>query len=105
MKKNANIIICIIMLIFFLPRATDIFSKELIQVVKGKVYNSESHTQLPCANVVILGINPAIGTTTDTDGNFKITNVPIGRYNIQVSFMSYETVITMLSDACRQVDA
>ncbi len=42
--------------------------------------------------MIILGVNPAMGAVSDMDGNFKLENVPIGRYNIQISYVGYEPV-------------
>ncbi|MFC2138954.1 carboxypeptidase-like regulatory domain-containing protein, partial [Bacteroidota bacterium] len=67
-------------------------SQNLTQVVKGKILDKESQISLPGANVVILGTNPVIGTVSDPEGNFRLENVPIGRYNIQISFIGYESV-------------
>lgn len=66
------------------------YAQGITQVVKGKVFDKESETPLEFANVVILGTTPQLGVQTDSKGNFKINGVPIGRYNIQVSFIGYE---------------
>jgi len=34
-----------------------------------------------------------LGCTSDYDGNFLLQDVPIGRYNIQFSFIGYEPTI------------
>ena len=36
-----------------------------------------------------MNTDPAIGTTTDIDGNFTIENVPVGRHTLKVSFVGY----------------
>jgi len=38
---------------------------------------------------MIEGTIPIIGGTTDMDGYFRLTNVPVGRYNILVRFLGY----------------
>ena len=63
------------------------------QTIKGSVFDQASQTTLPGVNVIILSTNPVLGTTTDTDGKFKIQNVPVGRYDIQISCIGYETTI------------
>ncbi|MCS6833487.1 MAG: TonB-dependent receptor, partial [Flammeovirgaceae bacterium] len=40
-------------------------------------------------NVVLEGTQ--IGSTTDLDGNFLLTNIPVGSYNLVVSYISYKT--------------
>ena len=64
----------------------------ITQTIKGKVLDKESQVSLPGANVVILGTNPVIGTVSDMDGNFRLENVPVGRYTIQISFIGYESI-------------
>ncbi|HEY9125012.1 MAG TPA: carboxypeptidase-like regulatory domain-containing protein, partial [Bacteroidales bacterium] len=82
------------LLILFICAAFNVaLSQTITQTVKGKVYDSESQAALPGASVVVLNTNPGLGNIADVDGLFKITGVPIGRYNIQVSFLGYETVI------------
>lgn len=60
--------------------------------IRGKVVDKESGEPLFGANVVILGTT--MGASTDIDGNYIITNVPVGVYSIKASFIGYnnETV-------------
>ncbi len=67
-------------------------AQNLTQIMKGRVFDKESQISLPGANVIILSVNPVIGSVSDIDGNFRIENVPIGRYNIQISYIGYEPV-------------
>ncbi|MBQ5403230.1 MAG: TonB-dependent receptor [Bacteroidales bacterium] len=57
--------------------------------IKGKV-SDESGEPLPGANVVVKGTT--IGTISDFDGNFVLSNVPEGNQTISVSFMGYQTL-------------
>jgi len=45
------------------------------------------------ANIVILDTDPVLGTITNTDGYFRLENVPIGRYNIKISYIGYDPYI------------
>lgn len=65
----------------------------LSQVIRGKVVNTETRIPLSFASVAIVTANPPMGTVTDSNGNFRIEKVPIGRHDIQVSFVGYETKI------------
>jgi hypothetical protein len=51
---------------------------------------------LPGSNVIILDTQPVLGATTDTDGNFKITNVPVGTHAVKVTFIGYKEKILPL---------
>jgi hypothetical protein len=81
------------LLFIFLFTAIAANSQTLTQIVKGKVIDNETQASLIGANVVIFGINPALGSITDVEGNYKIGSVPTGRYNIQVSYIGYDPVV------------
>lgn len=97
MKATIKIIIrlaiYLIIYAFLLLSINCVRAQALTQIVKGKVFDKESESPLEFANVVVLGTTPQIGVNTDVYGNFRITGVPIGRYNIQVSFIGYEPTI------------
>ncbi len=65
----------------------------LFQSIKGIVYDIETNNPLVGANVMLLESNPPKGAATDLNGNYKIENVPLDRYNIQISFVGYDPVI------------
>ncbi|GIM50274.1 TonB-dependent receptor [Capnocytophaga stomatis] len=65
----------------------------IVQNLKGKVFDANTHEPLMGATIVIENSNPVLGTTTDVEGNFFIERVPIGRQTIKVSFIGYETSI------------
>ncbi|MDD2287122.1 MAG: carboxypeptidase-like regulatory domain-containing protein, partial [Paludibacter sp.] len=87
--KAARTIILLSLLLF----TNIVFSQTVSQTLKGMVFDSEIKTPLTGATVVVLGTNPLLGTTTDLDGNYKISHVPIGRYNIHISYIGYEPAI------------
>lgn len=93
MKLIFNKIFKITLSFFMLGFSTSLFSQTLTQVVRGKIYDSESQVALPYANVVIAGTDPLLGTVSDINGVFKIPDVPIGRYNIQISYLGYEQTV------------
>ncbi len=61
------------------------------QTIRGTIIDKVTQTPLPGASVIILNTNPIIGTTTDMDGEFKFEKVPVGRHNLQVSFIGFNT--------------
>lgn len=56
--------------------------------IVGKVIDGKTGETLPGAIVMIEGKN--LGTSTDFDGNFSINSVPVGTYNISISFITYD---------------
>jgi hypothetical protein len=63
------------------------------QTVRGTIIDRESKIPLPGASVVVVDSDPLIGTATDFNGNFTITNVPIGRHDFKVSFVGYQDAV------------
>ena len=64
----------------------------LRQTVKGTIIDEQSGNALANVNVSIDGINSS-GDITDSIGNFKLRNVPIGRQTVLVSLVGYEEAI------------
>ncbi len=58
--------------------------------VRGRIFDRDSRFPLPGANVIVVGSDPLIGTTSDASGSFVLDHVPLGRQDIQVSFIGYE---------------
>lgn len=61
------------------------------QTIKGTVIDKDAQIPLIGATVVIRSVEPFAGTTTDVDGYFRFENVPVGRHQIEVSYLGYET--------------
>ncbi len=55
---------------------------------------------LPGANVVLQGTQ--LRTATDIDGNFTITGIPLGQYEVAVSFVGYTTPAIAVDLSLRQ---
>jgi len=69
-------------------------SQSLTQTIKGKIIDQETYSPLIAANVIVRGTNPVLGATTDYNGYFRISGVPLGRYDIQANYIGYEASIT-----------
>ncbi|MBY0432850.1 MAG: TonB-dependent receptor [Cyclobacteriaceae bacterium] len=65
----------------------------LTQTIRGSVIDKISKTALPGATVIIVGSDPLIVGTTDPDGNFKLTKVPVGNHTVKISFIGYKDQI------------
>ncbi len=66
-------------------------AQELTQVVRGQVVDAESQAPLAFASIVVITTDPALGIMTNDKGYFRLEEVPIGRHDIKVSFVGYET--------------
>lgn len=70
-----------------------IFSQNYTQTLRGKITDADTQVSLPGANIIITDTDPLMGGTSDSDGNYWIENVPVGRHNIKVSYIGYEDVL------------
>ena len=61
--------------------------------IRGIVTDGASGQTLPLASVIVRNTNPTIGTTTDSAGYFRLTGLPMGRYEVMCSFMGYESAV------------
>lgn len=68
-------------------------AQQYSQTVKGKVVDKDSQKPLWGTTIAILNSEPFKGGVTDSAGKFKISQVPIGRYNIKISYIGYEELI------------
>jgi hypothetical protein len=88
--KTMKTTICIIIL--FLT-STVIHSQTLSQTLKGRVTDKATQISLPGATIVAEGAGSFQGTTTDTNGNFRMEKLPVGRYTVTVSFIGYKSEV------------
>jgi len=66
-----------------------IFQQSIAGIIQGRVYDEINNDPIIGANIIIQGTST--GTITDLDGNFSINNLEPGLYNLQVSYLGYDT--------------
>lgn len=81
--KKLFIVCAVIVLTAFLC------ANENMGKINGRVIDQKTGEALIGANVIIKGT--IYGSATDLDGNYYISGVPVGVYNLLVSYMGYET--------------
>ena len=62
--------------------------------IRGNVFDAETGEPIIYGNLQLEGTN--LGTTTDFEGFFTITNIPPGDYQLIASYVGYETLSTKL---------
>lgn len=66
-------------------------AQDITQTLRGTIYDQSTHEPLIGATIVVQNSQPVIGTTTDEAGNFSITNLPLGRVSLEISYIGYES--------------
>ncbi|MEI8137009.1 MAG: carboxypeptidase-like regulatory domain-containing protein, partial [Bacteroidota bacterium] len=90
-------------LIFFSLLFLNFSTQTITQTIKGVVVDKQSQTPIPGAIVQVLNSNPLIDASTNEKGEYKITNVPIGRWQIKFQVISYkEKYITVFLNAGKE---
>lgn len=60
--------------------------------IKGQVLDQQSELAVIGATVELLSVDPLRGGVTDIDGYFSLSDVPVGRHVVRVSYLGYETI-------------
>jgi hypothetical protein len=68
--------------------------------ITGKVIEATSGTPLIGCNVIV---SPSLGASTDIQGNYTISGVPPGNYQIRASYLGYEEEVLEVTVQANQV--
>ena len=63
------------------------------QTVRGTVVDKISQAPLPGAIVVLLNSAPLMGVSTNEEGKFSFSNVPVGKQSLKISFIGYKEAV------------
>ena len=78
--------------IFFILASAAVFAQ--MNSIKGKVLDEKDNSPLLGVNILVEELKT--GTTTDTNGDFTIQNVPAGNYRLRFSYIGHKTVTVNL---------
>ena len=87
-KYTLFLMLCMMTKLLVFAQNTPVFT----QNIKGIVRDADAKSPLIGAAVVVVGVSPMLGAVTNTEGVFKIEKTPVGRYDLQISFIGYEPV-------------
>jgi len=92
-----------IWLVIFIKITT--YAQTYTQTIRGSIVDSDNNMPLIGVNVIILNDEIMNGTTSDENGNYRIENIPIGRANIQFSYLGYEekTIPNVVINSAKEV--
>ena len=60
------------------------------QPIKGVILDVDSQIPLIGANIIILETEPIVGTSSDFEGEFRLDNLKVGRYDLAIEYLGYE---------------
>jgi hypothetical protein len=86
-KKQSNMRLPILVSLLFCTLYS--FAQTPVQVIKGCVQDMESHQGMAGATVAVMSVDPIVGAVTDSLGNFRIENIPVGRHVIEIRNLGY----------------
>lgn len=68
-------------------------AQNVTQTIRGRVIDADTRQAIAEALILVTDIEPKLHTASDKDGLFKINNVSVGRHNLSVSLLGYETKV------------
>ncbi|MDJ1480523.1 TonB-dependent receptor [Cytophagaceae bacterium YF14B1] len=68
----------------------NLLAQQSTQTIRGKITDAASKMPIVGAAIMVLGTNPPIGTSSDADGSFRLSNVKVGRASVKITFVGYE---------------
>ena len=77
------------LLLLFLALAGFAQSARQTQTIRGTITDEASRNPIAGAVVALIS-DPAVGTTTDSAGRFRLEGVPLGRQSLRISYVGYE---------------
>lgn len=67
-----------------------ITAQNLKQTIRGTIVDKQTQSPIPGAVIAVLNSNPLKVSSSDEEGRFRIDSVPIGRWAIKISLISYK---------------
>lgn len=95
MKNSFKITLCIIGVIFVYSYISLAQSNSNKFTISGKVIDAESSKALNDVNVYIA--YSQMGTATNNDGMFIISNIPFGTFNLIISCIGYNSIVVEIN--------
>ena len=89
---TSRYLVLLILLLLVMSYSLPVFSQTITQTVRGRIVDDDTRMPLPGANIVVVG-HEKLGTSSDSDGYFRLEHVPVGRISLAMSFIGYESRI------------
>ncbi len=79
----------IIVVTFSLFLVSGVFAQPYTGAITGKIIDATTQEPLPGVNIVVIE-KTASGASTDSEGQFRIANLAVGTYSLQITCVGYE---------------
>ncbi|PBQ33449.1 TonB-dependent receptor [Sphingobacteriaceae bacterium] len=83
----------LIIVFLFIISNTPAKAQTITQTVRGTVVDKISQTPIPGAVVQVLNSDPLSVATTNANGEFSLSNVPVGKQSVKITFIGYKEII------------
>ena len=93
MKKQTFLLFLQITIVFVFTNYFSAKAQTFTETIRGKVIDVDSKSPIFGANIILLNSDTIIGATTDVDGNFRLTKVPVGRQAVKITSLGYEDAV------------
>lgn len=91
--SGSTILVLFHLLFIFFP--SGIYSQPVLRsVILGTVIDRSTQTPLAGATIILLDSDPLVGTTSGTNGKFRLAGIPIGYRQLKVTYVGYTPFIT-----------
>ncbi|TFB10344.1 TonB-dependent receptor [Candidatus Marinimicrobia bacterium MT.SAG.3] len=83
---------------------TPVFVAAQTTTLSGRVTDAETGEAMTGANVVVVSpsLTESRGAATDANGNYTISDLPVGQYDVTVTYIGYKTAAASVSMAAGQ---
>lgn len=81
-----------IFIILFIVIVSSLSAQNYRQTVKGLIIDKESHAPIEFASVMLKNTTYSKSTISNENGEFKLSDVPVGRVTLQISCMGYQSI-------------
>jgi hypothetical protein len=89
MKRIMQITLMIVLTLF---ACTLLPAQSLTQTVRGTITDKQIKSPLPGAIVVLLNVSPAKGCASESDGTFRLADIPVGRQSFKITLLGYHEI-------------
>jgi len=89
MTNLKNILLCITFFVASITISAQNLKPAIVQTIKGRAIDKVTGQGLPGASVKVEFTGGETGVMADEEGYFKVTDIPVGRVSLSISYLGY----------------